>query len=139
MIIKTPDDVDIGEKSEYDIGYLMTKKLINENKKLTAIVGMNDVIALGIYDALVDENYSIPADMSVMGCDNTLISEIKRISLTTVEHFIFCKGMDACEFLLKKIMLRESGIIDSNISSTYHVEYVPRIVIRGTTGYPRQK
>lgn len=138
VIIKTPDDTEVGGKTEYDIGYRLAQQLINENKKLTAIVGMNDVIALGIYDALEDANYRIPTDMSVMGCDNTLISEIKRISLTTVEHFILCKGMDACEFLLKKVMLREKGVIDSNISSTYHVEYVPRIVIRSTTDHPRK-
>lgn len=136
VVIKTPD-ID-GEKkiewSEYKIGYDMTKELLQTNTELTAIVGMNDMIALGIFDALQDEKYRVPMDISVMGCDNTLISGVRRIALTTIEHFVVYKGMDACDILLKKISLMEQNFTEVETISTYHIEYEPRLVVRGTTG-----
>ena len=46
-------------------------------------------------DALQDMKYKVPGDVSVMGCDNTLFSKVKKVSLTTIEHFVVHKGMDA--------------------------------------------
>ena len=37
------------------------------------------------------------------GCDNLLISGMRGIDLTTVEHFAPRKGEDACLLLLEKI------------------------------------
>ena len=142
VVVKTPN-AGVGKEkkvewSEYDIGYDLTKELLKTHKELTAIVGMNDMIALGIFDALQDEKYKVPADISVMGCDNTLISGIRRIALTTIEHFVVYKGMDACDILLKKISLMEQNDIEAETISTYHVEYEPRLVVRGTTGRARK-
>ncbi len=74
--------------SEYKIGYELTKELLNEHTDVTAIVGLNDMIAFGILDALHEEKYKVPADMSVMGCDNTLFARMHNMSLTTIEHFV---------------------------------------------------
>ena len=54
-------------------------------------------------DALQDMKYKVPGDVSVMGCDNTLFSKVKKVSLTTIEHFVVHKGMDACDIIMKKI------------------------------------
>ena len=37
--------------SEYKIGYDLTKELLAEKRRVTAIVGLNDMIAFGILDA----------------------------------------------------------------------------------------
>lgn len=64
VIIKAADeqiDKDIpGIDSEYRIGYDLTKELLKEHKNLTAIAGLNDMIAFGILDALYDEKYKVP-------------------------------------------------------------------------------
>ena len=110
VIIKAADertDADIpGIDSEYRIGYDLTKELLKEHKELTAIAGLNDMIAFGILDALHDEKYKVPGDMSVMGCDNTLFAKVKKVSLTTIEHFVIYKGMDAFDIITKKINSR---------------------------------
>ena len=67
-----------GIDSEYRIGYDLTKELLAEERDLTAIVGLNDMIAFGILDALYDEKYKVPGDMSVMGCDNTLFAKMHK-------------------------------------------------------------
>lgn len=132
-------DKDIpGIDSEYRIGYDLTRELLAgpEHQNLTAIAGLNDMIAFGILDALYDEKYKVPGDMSVMGCDNTLFAKMKKVSLTTIEHFVIYKGRDACDIIMKKIQTHAHRYADMEPVSIYHVEYEPRIVVRGTTSYP---
>ena len=66
--------------------------MLKEHTDLTAIVGLNDMIAFGILDALYEEKYKVPGEMSVMGCDNTLFARMHHIALTTVEHFVIYKA-----------------------------------------------
>ena len=143
VVIKAADeqiDRDIpGIDSEYKIGYNLTRELLKEHQELTAIVGLNDMIAFGIMDALHDEKYKVPGDMSVMGCDKTLFSKVKKVSLTTIEHFVIYKGMDACDIIMKKIKSRTKHYTEIEPVSIYHVEYEPQIVVRGTTSYPRDE
>ena len=143
VIIKAADeeiDKDIpGIDSEYRIGYDLTKELLAEEQGLTAIVGLNDMIAFGILEALHDEKYRVPGDMSVMGCDNTLFARMHKISLTTIEHFVIYKGRDACDIIMKKIHTRNRQYSEMKPVSIYHVEYEPRIVTRGTTSYPKTR
>ena len=90
-------------------------------------------------DALQDMKYKVPGDVSVMGCDNTLFSKVKKVSLTTIEHFVVHKGMDACDIIMKKIASHNAKYSDIEPISTYHVEYEPKLIVRGTTSYPRRR
>lgn len=125
-----------GIDSEYRIGYDLTNELIKEHKDLTAIVGLNDMIAFGILDALHDAGIKVPGNMSVMGCDNTLFARLKDVGLTTIEHFVIYKGRDACDIIMKKIQTRNRHYAGIEPVSIYHIEYEPQIVTRGTTSYP---
>ena len=117
----------------------MTKEVLAEHGDVTAIVGLNDMIAFGILDALYDEKYKVPNDMSVMGCDNTLFSKMRKLSLTTIEHFVIYKGRDACDIIMKKIKSADQKYGEIQPISIYHVEYEPQLVARGTTSYPPGK
>lgn len=143
VVIKAADeqiDKDMpGIDSEYRIGYDLTRELMEERQDLTAIVGLNDMIAFGIMDALHDMKYKVPGDISVMGCDNTLFAKVKRVSLTTIEHFVIYKGMDACDIIMKKIQSHRKRYTEIEPVSIYHVEYEPKVVVRGTTSYPRSE
>ena len=125
--------------SEYKIGYDLTKELLREHNDITAIVGLNDMIAFGILDALHEEKYKVPADISVMGCDNTLFAKMHKVSLTTIAHFVVFKGRDACDIIMKKILSQNSQYSEIQPISTYHVEYEPRLIVRGTTSYAKTK
>ena len=125
--------------SEYKIGYDLTKELLREHNDITAIVGLNDMIAFGILDALHEEKYKVPADISVMGCDNTLFAKMHKVSLTTIENFVVFKGRDACDIIMKKILSQNSQYSEIQPISTYHVEYEPRLIVRGTTSYAKTK
>ena len=142
MIIKAAkEEIDLNVAhidSEYKIGYDLTKELLKEEPDITAIAGLNDMIAFGILDALHEARIRVPADMSVMGCDNTLFARMHKVDLTTIEHFVVFKGRDACDIIMKKISTHQSPYSGITPISTYHVEYEPKLIIRGTTSYPRE-
>ncbi len=131
-------DLDVAHiDSEYKIGYDLAWELLREERDITAIVGLNDMIAFGILDALHEAKLRVPADMSVMGCDNTLFTRMHKLDLTTIEHFVIFKGRDACDIIMKKIASRSNSYSEIEPVSTYHVEYEPKLIVRGTTGYAR--
>ena len=143
VIIKAADEkIDMSVPnidSEDKIGYDLTKELLREQNDVTAIVGLNDMIAFGIMDALQSEKYKVPGDISVMGCDNTLFARMHKVSLTTIEHFVVFKGRDACDIIMKKIASQNSKVSEFQPISTYHVEYEPKLIVRGTTSYAKTK
>ncbi|MCI5648928.1 MAG: LacI family transcriptional regulator [Fusicatenibacter sp.] len=123
--------------SEYKMGYYLTKELLREDRELTAIAGMNDMIAFGIMDALIESKIRIPAEMSVLGCDNTIYSSLRTISLTTIDHYVPLKGRDACDIILRKIQSQKESKEGNEPVSTYHVEYEPKLIARRSTSYAR--
>ncbi len=132
-----PEDMDVMFQEmdmEYKTGYELASQLIHEIPGLTAIAGTNDMVALGIRDALLEQHYKIPEDISVLGCDNLLFSGLRGIDLTTVEHFTAKKGEDACKIVLDRIENKKNSRENGMIS---HIEYEPRLIVRGSTSYPK--
>lgn len=119
----------------YELGYHMAKKLIERNENVTAFVAINDMIAIGIMDAITDSGKQIPTDYSVCGCDNTSVSKYKGISLTSVESYARQTGREAIDILVRKIEAGNhlSELEDSPDGIT-RVEYFPKLIVRKSTG-----
>lgn len=123
--------------SEYSMGYELTMELLKEKQKFTAIAGQNDMMAFGAIDALQEARLHVPKDISVIGCDNIFYSGIRRMSLTTIEHFVALKGRDACDIILRKIDTNDKFYMGMQPTSLYNIEYTPRVIARRTTGYAK--
>ena len=61
------------------------------------------------------------------------------MSLTTIEHFVPLKGRDACDIIMKKIESAHNTYSDTEPTSTYHIEYEPKLIVRKTTAYVNSK
>lgn len=121
--------------SEYSMGYALTRSLLEDGRRFTAIAGQNDMMAIGALDALHEAKVHVPRDVSVIGCDNIFYSGIRRISLTTIDHFVALKGQDACDIIIRKIDAKEQFLTDTAPISLYNIEYTPKLMARRTTGY----
>lgn len=121
--------------SEYSMGYALTKELLSEGRRFTAIAGQNDMMAIGALDALRDARLHVPRDVSVIGCDNIFYSSLGSISLTTIDHFVSQKGRDACDIIIRKIGMDDRFQRDAQPISVYNIEYMPKLIVRRTTGY----
>ena len=117
----------------------LTMELLDEGREFTAIAGQNDMMAIGALDALHEARIHVPKDVSVIGCDNIFYSGIRKISLTTIDHFVALKGRDACDIILRKIDEQDRFLTDSAPVSLYNIEYTPKLIARRTTGYVRTK
>ncbi len=79
--------------------YEKMKKLIKAG--VTAVFCMNDLMAGGAYDCILEHKLQIGRDISVVGYDNRLISEYLRPKLTTNEIPFQDIGKKSVDIMLK--------------------------------------
>ena len=115
---------------EHAVGFELTRKCLGE-RRITAFVAFNDMVAYGVLDAIRAEGRRVPEDYSVCGFDNIFPSQFLPVGLTTVEHYIADKGRNAFEILHSK-MSGESS--DRNIT---RVEFKHHLIVRDSTAAPR--
>lgn len=69
---------------QYDSGYSLTKELLDTRDLPTAILAMNDQMAIGAIRACKDLGYKVPKDISIIGFDNREFSAYYSPKLTTM-------------------------------------------------------
>ena len=86
---------------EFATGLAKAQKLLK--KEVTAIFAFNDMMAYGVYKEASRQNLVIPDDISVVGFDNILFSELIVPPLTTVAQPVGLLGKFAVETLVNQI------------------------------------
>ena len=81
-------------------------QLLNEGAKVTAIQASNDLSAIGTANVLLKQGISIPAQVSIAGFGNILLSEYFSVPLTTVRQPKYRLGAAAME-ILRQLIKRE--------------------------------
>lgn len=123
-----------GAVEDYAAGILLTNRVLDKySDEITGIIGYNDMICLGIFDAIKARGYHVPQDYSVIGCDNISLSEMVSVSLTTVEHYPHLRARDATELLIKKIDNAQDNATDVSTMGVTRVEFEPKMIIRNST------
>jgi DNA-binding LacI/PurR family transcriptional regulator len=84
-------------------GFRAAQELLTKNKSIDCIIGGNDIIALGVMDAVRVIGLRIPEDVSVVGFDNIRMSEWPSYALTTWEQPLEEMTTSTVELLLKEI------------------------------------
>jgi LacI family transcriptional regulator, galactose operon repressor len=78
-------------------GAKAVEQMIGESTDITAIQAVNDVVAVGCAEALLDRGLRIPQDVSVAGFGNVLLGAHCRVPLTTTRQPKFRLGAAAVE------------------------------------------
>ena len=79
-------------------------QLINEASDATAVQAVNDMVAAGCAEVLLNQGLRIPHDISITGFGNSMLSEHFRIPLTTIDqpkHRLGAAAMDVMLQLLR--------------------------------------
>ena len=84
-------------------------KHLKTNPNITAAFCYNDQIALMLYTELLKEGYKIPEDLSIVSDDDSLLSRIGILPLTTVKHPQEQMGIDAAKWIIQAIETGENG------------------------------
>ena len=149
---KREEQETITGNKHYDTGYGLTRKYFKkredilkkkeetnaELENITAFVGTNDFVAIGIMDAITSLGYRIPEDFSVCGFDNTLVASFSGISLTTIDHCIGEKGAYAVSMLRnQRTRMEQKDDKKEKKRPIMRLEYEPQLIIRRSTGKRR--
>lgn len=116
---------------EYHVGYQLAAELLRSNSKATAIIGVNDMTAIGIEDRLRNEGFRVPEDYSVCGFDNIFAASIATTPLTTIDHHLTLRCKAAVDLLLAKIDPKREHAITMPVVNK--IEYAPKLVVRAST------
>jgi len=94
---------DLNMDNTEDLGYLATKSILSEGRAITAIFAGDDTTARGAYRALADHGLKVPADVSVIGVNDTIEASALIPPLTSVRVFTEQLGKQMAELLLNQI------------------------------------
>lgn len=102
--------------------------LLEKHPVLTAIVAANDLLALGVYDALKARGLSCPNDISVVGHNDMPLVDMVSPPLTTVRIGHREMGEEAARLLLEEI----AGTAGAKRTVTLK----PQLIVRASTRRP---
>lgn len=86
-----------------DGGINAAKEIEKEKDMPTSIICSNDLTAIGAMKTLQTDGVKIPDQISIIGLDNIMLSEIVSPALTTIELERYLIGKSAAELLLNRI------------------------------------
>ena len=114
-----------GDREGADLGRAGMRELLTRAEPPTAVFVINDLYALGAYAGARDMGRSVPADLSIVGFDDILLSEIAQPPLTTIRQPIAPMAASLVDALLARI---QGGVEGDPI----HLTALPELVVRGS-------
>ena len=102
---------------------------MERDSAITAIVAGNDKMAIGAISGLKDIGLRVPADVSVVGCDDIHQAAFCDPPLTTIHTPIYEIGRRACERLL--------ALLEGHVATVEETHPVS-LTIRKSAAAPRK-
>ena len=84
-------------------GHAAANRLLSARNRPTAIFAFNDIACIGALSAAAENNLAVPGDVSLVGYDNTYLSRIRFLSLTSVDNGNLAVGVQAGKFILERL------------------------------------
>ncbi|MCZ0702458.1 GntR family transcriptional regulator of arabinose operon [Natronobacillus azotifigens] len=103
-----------------------------ESERPTAVICYNDELAIALLDVLRNKNLSIPDDISIIGFDNSFLTEVSEVKLTSVQHPQSKMGETAAKVILD--IVKESNGNPKKVKETVDsIAFTPELVVRNST------
>jgi DNA-binding LacI/PurR family transcriptional regulator len=110
-------------------GARAARLLLDEGRPLpSGVVAFNDHCAVGLLDALTRAGVEVPGEVSVVGYDDSALSRLAHVNLTTVSQDARGQAEHAVAAAVERL--------DGGRTTPREVVLAPRLVVRGTTGPP---
>jgi len=113
-----------------DSGYSLTRQILNQSPRPTAIFGTNNFLSIGILKALRDVEVEVPGEISVVTFDDLPETMIVDPFLTVAAQPAYQMGQQAAELLLARLSDEPPDGCQEIILST-------EIIKRTSSGPPR--
>ena len=111
-----------------EAGVAAATKMLARSFHSTAIFAANDLIALGVLDALRARRLSVPGDLSLVGHNDMPLVDLIDQPLTTVRIAVNQMGRQAAQMLI--------GLLGEPTQAPVFRMLQPQLVVRGSTAAP---
>jgi DNA-binding LacI/PurR family transcriptional regulator len=112
-----------------EAGAAAARTMLAEPALPTAVLAGNDRCALGLLDVFTRAGVQVPGELSLIGYDDSHLSDNPRIDLTTVHQEAAAIAHHSVQLAVEMLEKTRAGPAD--------VVLEPKLVVRGTTGAPR--
>ncbi|MEZ5294963.1 MAG: LacI family DNA-binding transcriptional regulator [Ilumatobacteraceae bacterium] len=119
--------VEAGDFTEAS-GATAAEHALSDGRPVTAIFAGNDLSALGALDVIDDAGLRVPDDVSLVGYDNTFVSALRHIELTTIDQ----RQPELAALAVDALVGRVTG----ERTAVQHIVIPPELVVRKTTAAP---
>jgi DNA-binding LacI/PurR family transcriptional regulator len=109
-------------------GTAAARRLLDDGRLPTAVVAYNDHCALGLLDAFNRARVEVPGRVSVVGYDDSSLSRLAHVDLTTVSQDARGQAEHAVAAAVERL--------DGGRTAAREVVLAPQLVVRATTGPP---
>lgn len=97
------DDYMVHEEFLREGGQEAIKELMSLDEPPTALLVVDDVMAMGVINTLDEMGIQVPDHISVASFNNVLLAQLSKPPLTSVDINIFSLGYEAAKYLIQKI------------------------------------
>ena len=126
--VKVPKNWILEGDFTLESGIELTQKLLRQKHQPTAIVCTNDLGAIGVLHAVMNQGLIVPDYLSVIGFDNISLAKLHISPLTTIEMSCDQLAVHAIEALINKIE-------NTKVNTRHTVS--TQLILRRTTTVPR--
>jgi DNA-binding LacI/PurR family transcriptional regulator len=126
-----------------DAGYDALGPLLDADPDITAVLCFADTMAHGVMLAAQDRGLDVPADLSIVGFDDSPMAARLRPPLTTVRQDVAEKGRSAADLLIRTLqpgkVVKDAGSAPNGDSDgNRHILLPTELIVRGSTAAPRR-
>lgn len=97
------EEWEVGDAALGEIGRLAGRQLAALNPRPTAIVAVNDMVAIGVLSGLGEAGLDVPVDVSVVGLDDIHLAAVASPPLTTMRQPLRDMAELAVSLLLERL------------------------------------
>ncbi|WP_099159486.1 GntR family transcriptional regulator [Virgibacillus ndiopensis] len=110
----------------------LEKLLTSNSDKPTGLVCYNDELAIKLLDVLRLNKIRVPEDLSLIGYDDSTLSEVSEVKLTSIVHPKSQMGRDAANTIIDLVNMKTSTK-NNDKSNIQSIVYPPEIINRSST------
>lgn len=114
---------------QFEAGRRTALALLTEHPDVDAVLGANDLIAMGVLHALRELGRDVPGDVRVVGMDDTPLAATSFPALSSVSLGSADRGRIAAELLLRRL--------DGDDSAPERITVPPSLTVRESSTWPR--
>lgn len=108
-----------GENFEFNQGKKCFEEMISQYSDITALFAASDELAVGAMNKAQELGYDVPEDISVIGYDNIMLSEMVYPPLTTVAQPFYEMGVAATRSLIN--MMENKPLLSSQMIMPFKI------------------